>query len=102
MTASRTAITVNRGSMPDIDSIIVRGWKIVGNAAPVEVKYTYQENHDLADMGGGYAKRGYLPCTIQMYDLLQDFDYGLSCIHFDMFLPNTNNKVAASIDIAFI
>lgn len=102
MTASRTAITVNRGSMPDINSIIVRGWKIVGNAAPVEVKYTYQENHDLADMGGGYAKRGYLPCTIQMYDLLQDFDHGLSCIHFDMFLPNTNNKVAASIDIAFI
>lgn len=37
-----------------------------------------------------------------MYDLLQDFDHGLSCIHFDMFLPNTNNKVAASIDIAFI
>lgn len=101
MTASRTAITVNRGSMPDIDSIIVRGWKIVGNAAPVEVKYAYQENHDLAD-GGGYAKRGYLPCTIQMYDLLQDIDYGLSCIHFDMFLPNTNNKVVASVDIAFI
>lgn len=101
MTASRTAITVNRGSMPDIDSIIVRGWKIVGNAAPVEVKYTYRENHDLAD-GGGHAEQGYLPCTIQMYDLLQDIDYGLSCIHFDMFLPNTNNKVAASIDIAFI
>lgn len=100
MTASRTAVTVDYGPKPDTDRIIVRGWKVVGDAAPVEVKYKFQENHDLAD--GGYAERGTLPRTIEMYDLLQDIDYKLSCIHIDMFLPNTNSQVVASIDIAFI
>lgn len=100
MTASRTAVTVDYGPKPDTDRIIVRGWKVVGDAAPVEVKYKFQENHDLA--GGGYAERGTLPRTIEMYDLLQDIDDKLSCIHIDMFLPNTNSQVVASIDIAFI
>lgn len=100
MTATRTVVTIDYGPKPDTDIITVRGWKIVGDAAPVEVKYTFQENHDLED--GSYAEQGTLPRTIDMHDLMQDIDYKLSCIHFDMFLPNTNNKVAASIDIAFV
>lgn len=100
MTASRTAITVTPGSIPSPDSIIVRGWKIVGDSAPVEVTYAFQENHDIEEYG--YTDRGSLPRTIEMYDLLQELDDKLSCIHIDMFLPGTNDKVVASIDIAFV
>lgn len=100
LTASRTAITVTSGSLPDIDSIIVRGWKIVGDAAPVEVGFAFFEDHQLGD--SGYVEQGFLPRTIKMSDLAQDIEEKLSCIHIDMFLPDTNNKVAASIDIAFI
>lgn len=100
MTATRTVVTIDNGTKPDTDSITIRGWKIVGDAAPVEVKYTFLEEHNLED--GGYAEQGVLPRTVYMRDLAADFNERLSCIHIDMFLPDTNNKVAASIDIAFI
>lgn len=100
LTASRTTISVTPGSIPSPDSIIVRGWKIVGDSAPVEVTYAFQENHDIEEYG--YTDRGSLPRTIEMYDLLQELDDKLSCIHIDMFLPGTNDKVVASIDIAFV
>lgn len=100
LTASRTTISVTPGSIPSPDSIIVRGWKIVGDSAPVEVTYAFQENHDIEEYG--YTDRGSLPRTIEMYDLLQELDDKLSCIHIDMFLPDTNDKVVASIDIAFV
>lgn len=100
LTASRTTISVTPGSIPSPDSIIVRGWKIVGDSAPVEVTYAFQENHDIEEYG--YTDRGALPRTIEMYDLLQELDDKLSCIHIDMFLPGTNDKVVASIDIAFV
>lgn len=100
LTATRTVVTIDYGPKVDTDSITIRGWKVVGDADPVEVKYTFQESHDLDD--GGYMEHGTLPRTIYTCNLLQDIDHKLSCIHLDMFLPNTNNKVAASIDIAFV